>query len=127
MGGDSPTSSMASSGASAYNSAASLPGSAVLPRADVLVLGGDLAYPNPSNETYEKRLFRSVAMATIMCAISRSLSVICIHGLSHEDDINWGCKNACCWDRGRGQNVLCSAGPSRLRCRRRRTCTRGCW
>lgn len=58
VGGDSPTSSVASSGASAYNSAASLPGSAVLPRADVLILGGDLAYPNPSNMTYEKRLFR---------------------------------------------------------------------
>ena len=29
-----------------------------LPRADVLILGGDLAYPNPSNETYEKRFFR---------------------------------------------------------------------
>lgn len=29
-----------------------------LPRADVLVIGGDLAYPNPSNETYEQRFFR---------------------------------------------------------------------
>ena len=29
-----------------------------LPRADLLVLGGDLAYPNPSNETYENRFFR---------------------------------------------------------------------
>lgn len=58
VGGDSPTSSVASSGASAYDSAASLPGAMVLPRADVLILGGDLAYPNPSNETYEKRLFR---------------------------------------------------------------------
>lgn len=29
-----------------------------LPRADVMVIGGDLAYPNPSNETYEQRFFR---------------------------------------------------------------------
>ena len=32
----------------------------MLPRADVLILGGDLAYPNPSNETYETRLFRCI-------------------------------------------------------------------
>lgn len=30
----------------------------VLPRGEALVLGGDLAYPNPSNETYETRLVR---------------------------------------------------------------------
>ena len=30
----------------------------VLPRGQALVLGGDLAYPNPSNETYEMRLVR---------------------------------------------------------------------
>jgi hypothetical protein len=29
----------------------------LLPRADVLILGGDLAYPNPSTETYEQRFF----------------------------------------------------------------------
>jgi hypothetical protein len=29
----------------------------VLPRADVFVHGGDLAYPNPTDETYEQRLF----------------------------------------------------------------------
>ena len=29
-----------------------------LPRADVLLIGGDLAYPNPCRETYEQRLFR---------------------------------------------------------------------
>lgn len=29
-----------------------------LPRADIMVIGGDLAYPNPSNETYEQRFFR---------------------------------------------------------------------
>lgn len=34
------------------------PGARLLPRADVLVIGGDLAYPNPSNETYETRFFR---------------------------------------------------------------------
>jgi hypothetical protein len=28
-----------------------------LPRGDVLLLGGDLAYPNPSRETFEQRLF----------------------------------------------------------------------
>ncbi|XP_010275607.1 PREDICTED: uncharacterized protein LOC104610601 [Nelumbo nucifera] len=30
----------------------------VLPRGDLLLIGGDLAYPNPSAFTYEKRLFR---------------------------------------------------------------------
>ena len=30
----------------------------LLPRGQALVLGGDLAYPNPSNETYEMRLVR---------------------------------------------------------------------
>ncbi|KXZ46777.1 hypothetical protein GPECTOR_40g511 [Gonium pectorale] len=35
------------------------PGASVaLPRGDVLVIGGDLAYPNPSRETYHQRLFR---------------------------------------------------------------------
>ncbi|KAI3726692.1 hypothetical protein L1987_66492 [Smallanthus sonchifolius] len=29
-----------------------------LPRRDLLLIGGDLAYPNPSASTYEKRLFR---------------------------------------------------------------------
>ncbi|KAL5715226.1 hypothetical protein ACHQM5_017075 [Ranunculus cassubicifolius] len=29
----------------------------VLPRGDLLLIGGDLAYPNPSSFTYEKRLF----------------------------------------------------------------------
>eukprot|EP00854_Cymbomonas_tetramitiformis_P015360 gene15360-18173_t len=29
-----------------------------LPRSQVAVLGGDLAYPNPSYESYESRLFR---------------------------------------------------------------------
>ncbi|KAL9689045.1 hypothetical protein QQ045_033474 [Rhodiola kirilowii] len=29
-----------------------------LPRADLLLIGGDLAYPNPSEYTYEKRFFR---------------------------------------------------------------------
>ena len=29
----------------------------LLPRADVPILGGDLAYPNPSTETYEQRFF----------------------------------------------------------------------
>lgn len=33
-------------------------GGLVLPRGDVMVIGGDLAYPNPSIETYEHRLFR---------------------------------------------------------------------
>ncbi len=28
-----------------------------LPRANLLLLGGDLAYPNPSKDTYEQRLF----------------------------------------------------------------------
>ncbi|WIA33540.1 hypothetical protein OEZ86_006664 [Tetradesmus obliquus] len=32
-------------------------GSLQLPRGDVLLIGGDLAYPNPSRETYESRLF----------------------------------------------------------------------
>ena len=34
------------------------PAAQVLPRGDLLILGGDLAYPNPSNETYENRFFR---------------------------------------------------------------------
>jgi hypothetical protein len=46
-----------------YGSAASLDDGRVLPRGDILVIGGDLAYPNPSNETYEKRLFRCVLAA----------------------------------------------------------------
>jgi hypothetical protein len=56
--GGSPTGSVASfvTGTS-YDSAASLTRSTVLPRADILVLGGDLAYPHPSNDTYESRLF----------------------------------------------------------------------
>ena len=29
-----------------------------LPRGDVMLIGGDLAYPNPTRETYEQRLFR---------------------------------------------------------------------
>eukprot|EP00879_Flechtneria_rotunda_P018990 GHRR01019937.1.p1 GENE.GHRR01019937.1~~GHRR01019937.1.p1 ORF type:complete len:748 (+),score=303.12 GHRR01019937.1:256-2499(+) len=29
----------------------------MLPRGDVLLIGGDLAYPNPSRETFEQRLF----------------------------------------------------------------------
>lgn len=29
----------------------------VLPRADILIHGGDLAYPNPTDETYEQRLW----------------------------------------------------------------------
>lgn len=36
---------------------AATPGFVELPRADVLLLGGDLAYPNPSRETFEQRLF----------------------------------------------------------------------
>lgn len=28
-----------------------------LPRGEVLLIGGDLAYPNPSRDTYEQRLF----------------------------------------------------------------------
>jgi hypothetical protein len=32
-------------------------GSLQLPRGEVLLIGGDLAYPNPSRETYETRLF----------------------------------------------------------------------
>ena len=33
------------------------PTAKLLPRGDVLILGGDLAYPNPSTETYELRFF----------------------------------------------------------------------
>ena len=33
------------------------PAAKLLPRGDVLILGGDLAYPNPSMETYELRFF----------------------------------------------------------------------
>ena len=41
-----------------HGPAACPPEAAVLPRANLLVLGGDLAYPHPSNETYERRFFR---------------------------------------------------------------------
>jgi len=34
------------------------PGAMRLPRAKMLIIGGDLAYPNPSEATYESRLFR---------------------------------------------------------------------
>lgn len=46
---------MLCAGASAFTSGSGL---RVLPRGQALVLGGDLAYPNPSNETYEMRLVR---------------------------------------------------------------------
>ncbi len=36
-----------------------VPRSIMLPRGKLLVIGGDLAYPSPSAETYEKRLFRT--------------------------------------------------------------------
>ncbi|GIL77238.1 hypothetical protein Vretifemale_6729 [Volvox reticuliferus] len=38
-------------------------GSLVLPRGDVLLVGGDLAYPNPSRETYQQRLFTPFSYA----------------------------------------------------------------
>ena len=41
-----------------------------LPRADIMVLGGDLAYPNPSNETYEKRFFRCRPFCAVLLAIT---------------------------------------------------------
>lgn len=49
---------VASSGSGASRAFSSRPVIMKLPRADVLVIGGDLAYPNPSNETYEQRFFR---------------------------------------------------------------------
>ncbi len=45
-------------GTGAAASASDGGGVRVLPRGEALVLGGDLAYPNPSNETYETRLVR---------------------------------------------------------------------
>lgn len=33
-------------------------GMMTLPRGELLLIGGDLAYPNPSQENYEERLFR---------------------------------------------------------------------
>lgn len=39
------------------HAAPSAPQSHVLPRAECLILGGDLAYPGPSDYTYERRLF----------------------------------------------------------------------
>lgn len=41
----------------------------VLPRADVVLLGGDLAYPNPSKETYRQRLFRCGLLAARVQAV----------------------------------------------------------
>lgn len=34
-------------------------GEQVLPRGEVLIVGGDLAYPDPTEESYEKRFFRT--------------------------------------------------------------------
>ncbi|KAH7619432.1 hypothetical protein NADE_006274 [Nannochloris sp. 'desiccata'] len=42
----------------AADTASDNPITRVLPRATCLVHGGDLAYPNPSDETYEQRLFK---------------------------------------------------------------------
>jgi hypothetical protein len=41
----------------AEHSAAYQDGLLELPRGEVLLIGGDLAYPNPSRETFEQRLF----------------------------------------------------------------------
>ncbi len=41
-----------------------------LPRADIMVLGGDLAYPNPSNDTYERRFFRCRAFCAILLVMT---------------------------------------------------------
>lgn len=111
----------------------------MLPRADVLILGGDLAYPNPSNETYEKRLFRCgkaccfrrwiatrielsghllTSMAVGQLCASLTLPSMAVHFPYVL------CKCEAPSDRGA---VLVSAGPSKPRCRRRRTCTPGCW
>ena len=51
-----------------------------LPRADVLVLGGDLAYPNPSTETYEQRFFAPFEAALPPPPVRRcsSLGVLCL-------------------------------------------------
>ena len=43
--------------AGAQSSVACQDGQLELPRGEVLLLGGDLAYPNPSRETFEQRLF----------------------------------------------------------------------
>ncbi|GFR41995.1 hypothetical protein Agub_g2809, partial [Astrephomene gubernaculifera] len=46
-----------SAAAAATKSSDTAPSTLYLPRGDVLVLGGDLAYPNPSRDTYHQRLF----------------------------------------------------------------------
>jgi hypothetical protein len=59
-----------------------LPDVQVLPRADVLILGGDLAYPNPSNETYEKRLFRCI-LVTLVSASASMHDLLQMHPALH--------------------------------------------
>lgn len=51
------SSSSSSVSAGAQSSVACQDGQLELPRGEVLLLGGDLAYPNPSRETFEQRLF----------------------------------------------------------------------
>jgi hypothetical protein len=59
VAGSSPAASSATAAAAAATKDGGSGGSSVLqlPRGEVLLLGGDLAYPNPSRETYEQRLF----------------------------------------------------------------------
>jgi hypothetical protein len=56
--GVTPASNKASKSTTSSSSSSGAVGPTVcLPRGDVLLLGGDLAYPNPSRETFEQRLF----------------------------------------------------------------------
>ncbi len=48
---------MTSTSGRAFPESQARPTAKLLPRGDVLILGGDLAYPNPSTETYELRFF----------------------------------------------------------------------
>ena len=68
------------------------PAAKLLPRGDVLILGGDLAYPNPSMETYELRFFAPFEAALPPPPVSTSL-------LSEECCKTWALPHAwtlCC-------------------------------
>ena len=104
------------------------PATQVLPRADVLVIGGDLAYPNPSNATYEKRLFRcrhgSLMAAVFKCRLLlRHTMHLCQRLLAAPLPRAAKCKAASF--QGLMEDCTTAAGRLRPRCRRRRTCTRG--
>ena len=49
----------------------------VLPRADVLILGGDLAYPNPSNEDLRDPLVQASILAVSIASVHSACRSCC--------------------------------------------------